>query len=657
MDRIINVKVGGNYLSKDNKNAGVRGEGNVTKLRITFDEGWKGYAKTVTFFDALGGNPVKRIETVDLIEDITTDALTYITPIPQEPLAIAGEMTFVIDGYLDGKRQRSIADKLVVKDAPDTDTAGEPTDPTPTEPEQWQEQVDKIIDDIQQVAISRDETAQYAKDAQGYSNTAQEHSDTAQEHSKTAQGHKDNAMIYAEHAETAAERAEKAVVHEPIIIDGYWHIWNATSEKYIDTGVKGQAGSTVYLGDNPPEDADVWIDPDGDGGVDLDKKEDNENKVYTIDINKAYEPEQYPNVAAVIGAIIQNGASNEQAAIAHAESYTDYKVEQLEERVNEQTEIIKSDTEVLKSDVEGLQVRMDDEAHFRGFVQYNSEFEDLKATPNDFAYSAESGTTWVCTLDRYWVDTGKPVPDQVVPASKLQPLMNGEASTGSDNAYARGDHRHPTDTTRASAEELNNLRNEVESKENTANKTTAISSTSTDEQYPSAKAVNDRIVAKADWEQIESGTLTENVTEIVRNLPRSYKQLYWVFRVPTINPDKSTSFAKARMALYSNGNTMVSFDPGYAITDSGVEWYLSYHMQMLGKHCSVFKACKDPAAEIISNAYLQYPPFYQYALGWQPGKDIGSKGMYYLKLTMMCQTSGARYFPTGTKFELWGVRA
>lgn len=201
------------------------------------------------------------------------------------------------------------------------------------------------------------------------------------------------------------------------------------------------------------------------------------------------------------------------------------------------------------------------------------------------------------------------------------------------------------------------VRDALLTKENVSNKVTSISGSSTDEQYPSAKATNDRIVAKADWEQIEAKTLAENVTEIVLNLPRSYKQLFWVFKVPTINPDKTSSFPKGRMALYSNGNQAVAFDPGYATTDAGNEWYLSYHMQMLGEHCSVFKGFKEVAADIVTSAYIQYPPFYQYATGWQPGKDIGSKGMYYLKLTMMCQTSGARYFPTGTKYELWGVGA
>ena len=250
MDRIINVKVGGNYLSKDNKNAGVRGEANVTQLRITFDEGWRYYAKTVTFWDAQGSNPVKRVETTDLIEDITTDTLTYLTPIPKEALAIAGELTFVIDGYLDGKRQRSIADKLVVKNSPYTDNATEPTDPTPTQAELLQKQIDGIIDTINDAVIAGEE----AKDARD------EAAMKAQD-SLVAMG---EAKRYAEEAESYSEKAQNAAGKTSYIGDnGNWFAWDIVKDGFYDTGVKAQAGSTVYCGETPPEDADVWIDPNG----------------------------------------------------------------------------------------------------------------------------------------------------------------------------------------------------------------------------------------------------------------------------------------------------------------------------------------------------------------------------------------------------------
>ena len=117
-------------------------------------------------------------------------------------------------------------------------------------------------------------------------------------------------------------------------------------------------------------------------------------------------------------------------------------------------------TDIIKADVEGLQIRINEEAHFRGYLSTNAKIQSLEATPNDFAYSAESGTKWV--YDEGWVDTGTPVPDQLTPASDTTPLINGVASVGSEEAYARGDHRHPTDTTRVSVTEFNAFKGDLE---------------------------------------------------------------------------------------------------------------------------------------------------------------------------------------------------
>lgn len=119
-------------------------------------------------------------------------------------------------------------------------------------------------------------------------------------------------------------------------------------------------------------------------------------------------------------------------------------------------------TEIIKADLEGIQKDIQNEAHFRGYVSTNAKIQAIEATPNDFAYSAESGTKWVYDAENGWVDTLTPVPDQLTPASETTPLINGEASVGTEQAYARGDHRHPTDTTRASAAELNELKSDME---------------------------------------------------------------------------------------------------------------------------------------------------------------------------------------------------
>ena len=51
--------------------------------------------------------------------------------------------------------------------------------------------------------------------------------------------------------------------------------------------------------------------------------------------------------------------------------------------------------------------------------------------------------------------TSAQVPEGVEASSTL-PNMDGEASVGTEVKFARGDHRHPTDTTRASATDLTN---------------------------------------------------------------------------------------------------------------------------------------------------------------------------------------------------------
>jgi hypothetical protein len=109
----------------------------------------------------------------------------------------------------------------------------------------------------------------------------------------------------------------------------------------------------------------------------------------------------------------------------------------------------------IEADVAGLQTQLNEEAHFRGYLSTNAKIQALDGTPNDFAYSAESGTKWVYDADLGWLDTGTPVPDQLTPASNITPLVDGVASAGQSNEYARGDHRHPTDATRASVEDLN----------------------------------------------------------------------------------------------------------------------------------------------------------------------------------------------------------
>lgn len=229
LNRLIEVKVSGNYLSKDNKNAGVQHEANVAYLRITFDEGWNSYAKKVTWWDAKGLNPVEITLTTNLLENAAESTHIYLVPIPGEAMAEAGMNTFVIDGYTNGKRQRSVAGQLVVKSAPYIEDADQPADPTPTQAEQLQEQIDAIGEDIRGAAAaagsaeaaagfaaealaSKNAAAGSAAEASAAAKAADTSADAAAQSETNAGSSASSAKVSAAGAESSAAAAEEHAV-------------------------------------------------------------------------------------------------------------------------------------------------------------------------------------------------------------------------------------------------------------------------------------------------------------------------------------------------------------------------------------------------------------------------------------------------------------
>lgn len=204
MDRRVDIKVNGTHLSKDGNRGGVRGEANVTYLRISFDDGWKGFAKKVTFWDAKGKNPVTIPLTADMLEDIASSTCTYLCPIPGEALTEGGMLTFIIDGYTDGKRQRSVSDELEVVPAPLTEGSGEAQDPTPSEAERLQKQIDGILDTIAREVTGASEHAKNAAASEGnaadYARKAKGSADSALASENAAEGHAAAARAWAEAA-------------------------------------------------------------------------------------------------------------------------------------------------------------------------------------------------------------------------------------------------------------------------------------------------------------------------------------------------------------------------------------------------------------------------------------------------------------------------
>lgn len=225
---IIEVKVKGNYVTKDNKNAGTQGEANANALRIEFDAGWDGCSKTINWWDAKGIFAVGRVLTADLLEDLKASTRIYLTEIPGEAMREWGQCMFGIDGYINGKRKRSVYAKLVVKPGQGSIVLEEVT---PSQIEQLQVQIDTLLADMQaeanrasaaanaaakseaaaESAASRaitnaDLAAASAIQARGYASTAENAALTAHGASQQAQ----MAQSAAEAAKSGAEESAEA---------------------------------------------------------------------------------------------------------------------------------------------------------------------------------------------------------------------------------------------------------------------------------------------------------------------------------------------------------------------------------------------------------------------------------------------------------------
>lgn len=162
MDRTIKVWVNAEHIRKDSKNAGVQGEANATMLHITMSEDWESYSKRIIWRNAMGENPVAVILWNDVNRLVGgASPLEFDTPIPAEPLELAGWCSFTIEGYRDSNPAAvsiSVTDSLLVKVNSEYGSAEQPEEPTPTQAQQLQTEIDSILPQV--VTITKE-----AKDA------------------------------------------------------------------------------------------------------------------------------------------------------------------------------------------------------------------------------------------------------------------------------------------------------------------------------------------------------------------------------------------------------------------------------------------------------------------------------------------------------------
>ncbi len=167
--------------------------------------------------------------------------------------------------------------------------------------------------------------------------------------------------------------------------------------------------------------------------------------------------------------------------------------------------------------------------------------------------------------------------------------------------------------------------------------------------------IEKKIDEKCEFERIESGTLNENVNAIVPDLKGNrYKEIYCYLKIPSL-PGANQNNKDGRIYITDSGATntnrlwdqqnwlLPDFDKGY--------WEMSVHAKAFGELCST----KVWFYDYYGEPYAKTPVSGTFAGGEAPFKKLSRT--YFANIGILISSKdGRRCFPSGTTFEIWGVR-
>lgn len=244
-----------------------------------------------------------------------------------------------------------------------------------------------------------------------------------------------------------------------------------------------------------------------------------DSRVSTAEGNISSQGERIANLETTVPAV-QATANQNKADIDTLNQLTGTNTENISAI---QGTVAGHDTRITanRADIDSLQGTITNQQHFKGFFTTNLEIQQIPGETGAFAWSGESGTIWVYNSDTpSWEDSGRPIPESAVAAADSEPLMDGEVQIGQATTYARADHRHPTDTSRAAQDDLTVLENRVTTTESELSQVQSqVNDLSTDLSDLSDRAGNTEtdvqdIKGVTVWGRPLSGDVTGNITGV-----------------------------------------------------------------------------------------------------------------------------------------------
>lgn len=214
MTRTIPLKIQNEYITGDKVLIGAAGSHNDVVLRMEFSPLWEGLTKTVQFRDALGEATIEVLLTADMLE--ADDTSVYLVPVPNGAKKYAGEMTLCVKGAaVAGEKETrattAVYGRFTVGESKWDTSAETEQDVPPTQAEQLQGQIENVLATI---VDARKAATEAAKSAEGAA-LSQSRAQTSEQYAgEYAQGAANSAASASSSATAAASSATAAKASE-----------------------------------------------------------------------------------------------------------------------------------------------------------------------------------------------------------------------------------------------------------------------------------------------------------------------------------------------------------------------------------------------------------------------------------------------------------
>lgn len=211
MTRTIPLKIQNEYITGDKVLIGAAGSHNDVVLRMEFSPMWEGLTKTVQFRDALGETTIEVLLTADMLE--ADDTSVYLAPVPNGAKKYAGEMTLCVKGatVAGGKETRAttaVYGRFTVGESKWDTSAETEQDVPPTQAEQLQGQIENVLATIVDARKAATEAAKSAEGAALSQSRAQTSEQYAGEYAQAAANSAASASSSATAAASSATAAK-----------------------------------------------------------------------------------------------------------------------------------------------------------------------------------------------------------------------------------------------------------------------------------------------------------------------------------------------------------------------------------------------------------------------------------------------------------------